>query len=283
MGLFTSNPLALIKATEKGDLKKVKRLIAKKTDLNVRNEDKDTALIWAAMFGSTEIAQALIQAGADIDAQNQYGCTALILAAKYGHTDIVKTLIKAKAQINIQATDTGNTALILAAHKGHTDIVKTLIKAKAKLDIKGENEDTALMGAANQGHRDIFKALVQAGADTSCLSPEQQEKYKDLLCDPKQPYSIVNNYMVSKYEGPVQGFGEMCTIFNFQARTTQSCIGKASPGAAQYFDDIRSQIEKDNILEAYDFLKAQGKGKDTPEPFYQKKAEKVLSIGKLKA
>eukprot|EP00434_Breviolum_minutum_P032768 symbB.v1.2.028979.t1/scaffold2981.1/size65978/4 len=74
----------------------------------------------------TEIVKELINAKADLNLKDKNGDTALMWAAKKGHREIVKELISAKADLNLKDKD-GNTALILAAKKGHTGIVRELL------------------------------------------------------------------------------------------------------------------------------------------------------------
>jgi len=67
-------------------------------DINIKDNNDNTALIIAAINGKTDIVKLLIENGADIDAKNKYGDTTLTIAVKYGHTDIVELLKQAGAK-----------------------------------------------------------------------------------------------------------------------------------------------------------------------------------------
>jgi hypothetical protein len=86
-----------------GDIATVKRLIASKSDLNVKETyGGSTPLISAALFGKIEIAKLLIDAGAMLNIQNNEGSTALITAAFFCRPEIVKMLLAKKADKTIK-------------------------------------------------------------------------------------------------------------------------------------------------------------------------------------
>lgn len=69
------------RAASTGDLERVTRLLEDKTfrpwiDIDAKDEDGTTPLIYAACFGKVDIAQALLQAGAKPDIQD--GCKFLL-------------------------------------------------------------------------------------------------------------------------------------------------------------------------------------------------------------
>ena len=83
-------------AAYKGDLARVKSLIAAKTDVNAQHKAGGTALMWASVGGHVEVVRTLLAAKADVNAKNNDGRTALMEASK-GHDDVVKLLKKAGA------------------------------------------------------------------------------------------------------------------------------------------------------------------------------------------
>jgi thioredoxin-like negative regulator of GroEL len=153
----------LIEAAKNGDTAQVKALLDKGADVNARDKDGLTALMWAAAGGRTDIVKALLDKGADVNAKTSYGYTALMWAAAGGHTDIVKALLDKGADVNAKDSD-GYTALMWAAARGHTDIVKALLDKGADVNAKDEDGTTALMSAARNGHTDTVKALLDKGA-----------------------------------------------------------------------------------------------------------------------
>ncbi|MBI4823896.1 MAG: ankyrin repeat domain-containing protein [Nitrospirae bacterium] len=82
----------LRRAAEKGDINKVKSLLQHGADVNAKDNNGNTALMYAAVGGHTEIVQTLLNKGANVNAKNNFGNTALIYAVKNGRTEIVSLL-----------------------------------------------------------------------------------------------------------------------------------------------------------------------------------------------
>ena len=91
-----------------------------------------TALMLAAGDGTPEDVKSQLARGIDdINAKNVNGATALMYAALAGRSDNVKVLLEAGARIDDQ-DDKGNTALSFARQQGHQEVAQLLIAAGAK-------------------------------------------------------------------------------------------------------------------------------------------------------
>jgi ankyrin repeat protein len=155
---------ALMIAFEAGNDKASKLLIDAGANLDIRDNTGKTALMLAAEKGEFDVVDALIVAGANLNIRDNAGKTALMLAAAKGLVDLVRILIVAKANLNIRDND-GKTALMLAAEEGRADVVEALIVAKADLNIRDNAGKTALMLAAEAGKTDVVDALIAARAN----------------------------------------------------------------------------------------------------------------------
>ena len=112
-----------------GNFEKVKLLIEKGADIDAKDNDGVTALMYVSRAGDLEIAKYLLENGADINAKDsKWGYTALIYAAEYVNLEIVQFLIESGADVNIKNND-GKTALDLVETE---EIKKVLRKAGAK-------------------------------------------------------------------------------------------------------------------------------------------------------
>ncbi|MBI4844107.1 MAG: ankyrin repeat domain-containing protein [Nitrospirae bacterium] len=103
----------LLKFAEEGATAQVRDIIEKGANVNTRDDDGETALIYAAQKEHADIVRLLIEAGADVNATTGGGFSALIYSARNGDTESVKLLLGKGANVNI-ATNRGATALSLA-------------------------------------------------------------------------------------------------------------------------------------------------------------------------
>jgi ankyrin repeat protein len=126
----------------------------------------------AALDGQTETVKALLQKGADMNARNLEGRTALMFAVINLRTASVKTLLQFGADVNVQA-HCGCTPLMLAACSGDVGITKALLNGGAdarKICWPGK---TALVVAMEHGYNAIADLLKKAMGQSTQLKPER--------------------------------------------------------------------------------------------------------------
>ena len=131
---------------ENGKIKSVeeiKELLKKGADLEAKDGDGRTALMWAAMSGELDVVKYLIDNGVDLEAKDGDGRTALMWAAMSGELDVVKYLIDNGADLEAKDKD-GQTALMKVARYGKLDVVKYLAQNGADLEAKDKDGMTAL-------------------------------------------------------------------------------------------------------------------------------------------
>ena len=179
---LSTDEASFLEAARRGDTEQIESLISRVNNVDVQNENGETALMLAALggiAGPTEMAIAemlapgggyvgavelLIAKGADVDVQDKDGETALVKAARRGHTRIAAELIKAGAKLDFR-NDKGETVLILAAGGGYNWIVAELIKAGVDVNVTDNRGWTALMWAARGGYNRVVEVLIGMGAD----------------------------------------------------------------------------------------------------------------------
>jgi len=173
--------------------------VSGKSDINFKDENGFTALMYAAQKGYVEIVQLLIENGAihipqygepalrlasyngkidivklllkkeykiDINTPNEI-CTPLIHASGNGQIDIVRFLILHGADINKYGIYdiTSTTALIVASENDHVDIANLLINHYANINSTNNSGDNALTVAAREYNTDIIKLLIREGSN----------------------------------------------------------------------------------------------------------------------
>jgi len=129
-----------------------------------RYSDQITPLFAALNFGNREKSCIpLLEHKADIETRDTNGFTPLLYASHWGHERSVETLLQHNA--DIEATDPrGNTAVILAAAsptRGNFESLVTLIKAKANLDHRNNSGHTALNRSCVDNRSLLLQALTK--------------------------------------------------------------------------------------------------------------------------
>ena len=114
-----------------GNVNLVKKVVGAGVDVNARDRDGRTAVMYASMreSGNTNERKDIIQYlckqhGADVNAQDKFGRTALMRAAEAGNLPIVAELDISGARKDIQDTQ-GRTALTYAAIHGRDRVVRS--------------------------------------------------------------------------------------------------------------------------------------------------------------
>jgi ankyrin repeat protein len=156
----SKDDLAMIYATESGNIQAVKQHLADGADVNARdNQFGGTALHGAAGYGQTEIAELLLIKGAKLHSKDdKYGITPLHYAAFRGHKETAELLIAKGADVNAK-NEEGGTPSHLAAEEGHKQIVELLIAKGADLNVKDNAGRTPLDWAATWGLKEIADLL----------------------------------------------------------------------------------------------------------------------------
>jgi ankyrin repeat protein len=131
------------------------------SNAGAKDNNRQTALLYAAPSRSLDIIQALIQGHSNVNQVDNNGNTPLSLAANNPDHQVVYALIKAGAAIDIKLA---NTMLVSeASHKdGDIDLMKDLIRRGASV-----NDDAVLTSAAGSGNPAIVTMIIQAGASAN--------------------------------------------------------------------------------------------------------------------
>lgn len=132
---------SLMWASSQGRVQTVATLLIHGSDVNKVDNDKMSALMWAA--GSEAR-----------DTKHQKG---LMEKAMKGHVDVVRLLLRYGAQVDMRDTD-GITALMYACFHGHAGAVSVLLNAGADADFQNKAGHTALHLALTSG----FNAAAEA-------------------------------------------------------------------------------------------------------------------------
>jgi len=134
-------------------------------DVNARQSDGSTPLLWAVYQSDHARMAELIAAGADVSTANNFGATPMAEAARLGDVESLRLLLKAGADVN-SANAEGQTALHSVARTGNVDAAALLLKHGANLEARESwGGQTPLMWAASQNQPAMVKFLISKGAD----------------------------------------------------------------------------------------------------------------------
>ena len=179
-------------AAEKGDLAKVKQLLA--SDASLLNDrlpsNEATPLIIAITYCRPEAATLLIEKGADVNARASNGHTALHYASAYGQTEIIKLLLARGASLNFdvqssaEGVDPGCSPLIYAAENGQLEVVTLLLQKGADVNAKSAYNTihqcaTPLIGATKVAND--YDSMGEGSLPGSRVDTEKKHGYLDVV------------------------------------------------------------------------------------------------------
>lgn len=140
--------------------------ITKLDDINdIKKTGGRTPLMRAAEYANKnnnlDVLKCLIKAGADVNVKDAEGNTALIFAIKNHHKYTAIELIKAGANPNVENKNT-ETALKLAIIYDHKDIIIELIKANVNIDFISESSICSVMSSiCKMNDMELFDKFIK--------------------------------------------------------------------------------------------------------------------------
>ena len=157
---------ALMYAVGSGDTELVQLLAG--AGVNAANERGLTPLMYAAILDAPLVARTLLAAGADSAARDAEGYSAFMYAAQYASPGVMRLLHPTAPEGEANAINThGWTLLSLAAMHNASDAVQLLLDLGAQVNSPGKWGMTALMCAVHRGiaGEAVLRTLLAAGAD----------------------------------------------------------------------------------------------------------------------
>lgn len=121
----------MMRAALAGEIEIVKTLLREGADVNARNHEGRTALMFAIINFHTATVSELLRFGADVNAQADDGCTPLILAAFNGDAEVAEALLARGADVT-KTLVPGKTALTIAVQHGYQLCIEVLNRAVAQ-------------------------------------------------------------------------------------------------------------------------------------------------------
>ncbi len=162
------NPQDFIAAAKNGDLVLIQEFLEDgSVDPNYQDENKKTALMYAAQEGWIDVVKILIENKADLDIYDNTKKNALMYAAGHGHKEIIDILLESGANLDAQERF-GWTAFMMAIKAGYIKIVNLFIKHQTSINLKNKEGETSLTIAKNMSPV-IYKKLKKKGLNKGNL------------------------------------------------------------------------------------------------------------------
>ncbi|MEP7354084.1 MAG: ankyrin repeat domain-containing protein [Acidobacteriota bacterium] len=148
-----------------GEAKLALEQIQAGANVNQRQPDGSTPLLWAVNRADVDVAEALLTKKADPNIGNEFGAMPLTEAARQSSLHLVQLLLNAGAKVDTADPD-GETALMVAIKGGNQEVVKLLIDKGANVNnVEKFHNQTPLMYASSEGRAEMVKLLLSKGAD----------------------------------------------------------------------------------------------------------------------
>ena len=151
--------LSLLPSAGNGEAEKVKELLEKGADVNEKDADGRTALMYASFNGYSEVVNELLKHNADVNLTDINGRSALMFAASGPFHETVKILLEKNAEPNIRDNQEHFTAFMFAAAEGQLENIKVLLEFGANPNLKDIDGDNALTFAKNNEHQEVVEYL----------------------------------------------------------------------------------------------------------------------------
>ena len=156
-------------------------------DLEAKEPDGSTALLWATYKVDQALVRALLKAGAKANVMNRYGASPLSEAVKLGDVELVRLLLDGGADPE-SANEDNQTALMLASSVGSLKIAGLLIERGANVKaIERFRGQTALMWAAAGNYPDVVDLLIARGADVT-LQAKDDDWPRQMTSEPRAQF-----------------------------------------------------------------------------------------------
>ena len=157
-------------AAAQGNIDSLKQHLEQGIDINVRNRQKRTAILIAAMNDQYEAVQFLVDAGANVDLQDETCFNPFLYGCINNKLELVKMMIKAGTDIDL-LTRFGGVGITPASEKGHVEIVRELLTT-TEINVNHTNIcgwtpliEAIILGDGGERQQTIIKLLIEHGAN----------------------------------------------------------------------------------------------------------------------
>ena len=163
----------LIRAARRGQVDRVRELLARGASVRARDQRGRTALVAAAYENNVRVAALLVAAGADVNRKDDTVQSAYLIATSEVGDDTRLLDLTLSAGGDVRSLDSfDGTGLIRAADRGFPRVVRRLLATDIRVDHVNNLGWTALheaviLGDGGPRYVRVVRLLVEAGADVN--------------------------------------------------------------------------------------------------------------------
>jgi ankyrin repeat protein len=145
-------------------ISKIEEYINYGAELNYKDSNGDTPLIWASVRGHMNVIELLLSKGANLHDKDNDGNSPIIAASQYGHKEVVELLLSKGADPN-NKNIIGDSPIIRASRRGNVDIVELLLSKGADPNDKDNDGNSPIIWAIRRNNIELLKLLLSKGAN----------------------------------------------------------------------------------------------------------------------
>lgn len=153
----------LMMAAKKGDINRIEDLLYSGAEINARDEEGWTALMYAARFQpNPDVTKLLLFKGADRAAKNRYGLSSLLLAAGYSENpEVVAILLETYSALSDEAREAFAYGI---SNYNSTNVLQAFIDKRVPVNIPYDGKTPLMVACATNKNTKIIEWLLENGA-----------------------------------------------------------------------------------------------------------------------
>eukprot|EP01103_Thecamoeba_quadrilineata_P012733 TRINITY_DN3359_c0_g1_i2.p1 TRINITY_DN3359_c0_g1~~TRINITY_DN3359_c0_g1_i2.p1 ORF type:complete len:689 (-),score=135.19 TRINITY_DN3359_c0_g1_i2:1-2067(-) len=160
----------LHRACKRGETEKVRNLLLLGADVNIKDDENETALLVALRYLKTDLVCILLDYyDTDFDVKDAQQNTPLHLILinfeAQGFKELFPLILAKTSDINAK-NEKGNTPLLLAIHDRNYYAAQVLLQAGANINAPNNHRETPLRWACIIAHEEVVQLCLSHGADT---------------------------------------------------------------------------------------------------------------------
>ncbi len=181
---------ALMRSAKSGNIQQIENLIFSGANVNERDNDGWTPLMYASRFCNDEkIASLLIKKGARTEARNNYGISALSLAAGFNKNPAVVKVLLDKRSVNENEVKVA--FLYAITNNAPVSTVDLFIQKGLKINIAYDGKTPLMHACKTNKTTAIIDYLLNSGAKTTYKSSEGKNAFQYAKENPRLPHDEV--------------------------------------------------------------------------------------------